>query len=887
MSTGTYSAIPFPITRRDSEIRRGSLTLAAAERRGSLTVVPTTSAVAIAETRERESRRESIRLELIDDNSGARRVNSFDEDLQRSRIQEIRKRPSSYNFEDANGANYSLYISSRVNRVVEDYRRGKEEEQKLNPSAFNNGSSNGPYNLQNQDGNLPVLLQPQLPLRRPLASLNSNIGQRSGSFAQLTYNPHQLGNGPVEQIEWFPRDNAREHRTDRYEVVNNLPPNRAYPVLRRGQNFFLAIKLANRNNVDLSRQPVLLVFNFGSNPVIGKSTRVALTVTGEREFLQKDKSDWDVRVHNQEGNTLTLQVSVPPTALVGVWSYEIHHSNDIFYGREDIYILFNPYCSEDPVYIDNEQFRREYIHSETGKIYRGTARNPKSYKWVYGQFEANLLPITVLLLDRFTEGNRDVIDYSQRGSPVFVARALAQLMYSRNSGPFRESSSTGPDTTAFNSFSYTGSQSVLDRFIENRLQPLETEGQSFLSSALYVTFCRALGIPCRSVTSYRVPVDKTTLSVDQYWGSNDDDATGNDLYKAYHSFNDVFFRRDDLIAATSYVGWQAVDPSNGGQGPAPSEAIRRGEIGLNFDIFHFYSLFNSQFRHYYLNTFPETVVSDDIGRLVITKKCDRDEDDDDFEDVTQLYKKKDGNEEEKYSVMNAMRGLGLRRGSTIVRQQDLLTNRKDDLIVDWLPNTASYGQNLQVTLSLQNVSNDIRTLVVNFFARPLYRGVVGRKIKQYRRQLTLQPLQRESLNLDLTLQDYQDRLDDDYLIRFYSSIYVKETNQFWAGDEDVTLSTPKVNIQTRAVAQVDNDYQISFSMVNPLSIPLTDCYLFYESVAFTRPVYRRIKDIKPGEMLNLNEQLVPRKSGDSRIVAVFNSRQLRNVLGSKVITVRE
>ena len=79
----------------------------------------------------------------------------------------------------------------------------------------------------------------------------------------------------------------------------------------------------------------------------------------------------------------------------------------------------------------------------------------------------------------------------------------------------------------------------------------------------------------------------------------------------------------------------------------------------------------------------------------------------------------------------------------------------------------------------------------------------------------------EALSLDLTLQDYQDRLDDDYTIRFYASIYVRETNQFWAGDEDVTLSTPKINIQTRTVAQVDNEYQVSFTMVNPLTIPLT------------------------------------------------------------------
>jgi len=46
----------------------------------------------------------------------------------------------------------------------------------------------------------------------------------------------------------------------------------------------------------------------GSNPTLGKSTRIALTLTGDREFSQRDKSEWDIRLHHQEGNTLTIQV---------------------------------------------------------------------------------------------------------------------------------------------------------------------------------------------------------------------------------------------------------------------------------------------------------------------------------------------------------------------------------------------------------------------------------------------------------------------------------------------------------------------------------------------------------------------------------------------------
>lgn len=45
----------------------------------------------------------------------------------------------------------------------------------------------------------------------------------------------------------------------------------------------------------------------------------------------------------------------------------------------------------------------------------------------------------------------------------------------------------------------------------------------------------------------------------------------------------------------------------------------------------------------------------------------------------------------------------------------------------------------------------------------------------------------------------------------------------------------------RGSPQVDNEMQVTFTMVNPLNIPLTDCYIFYEAVGCSKPVFRRIK----------------------------------------------
>ncbi|CAL8135549.1 unnamed protein product [Orchesella dallaii] len=893
MATPTYSGIPYPTSssslRRDTQLGSNRDLTIISQRRGSIgQQIPVTSGYVLDSSSSiipaPSMMTTSGQLGLVGQyatgtlSSGIRgdrsaetateslipkRVNQMDMEFQKVKLYDSRKRPDSQNFEESNGAMFSNYLAHRLARVVEDYRRYKYDEAR---------------NLNQQFS--PSFLGEQ---QRRASSLS--LTQRAGSFTQL----NQISasrieeTGPVEIIEWFQRDNGREHRTDRYEMIQDF--RRGNPVYRRGQNFFFAVRLASGRVLDLQRTPIFVTFNFGSNPSIGKNTRVCLTVTGDRDFIQRDKSDWDIRVHHQDGNTLTLQVNVSPIAPVGVWSCEIQHGNEIFHCRDDIYILFNPYCSEDPVYLDNEQARREYVHNESGKIYRGTVRNPRSQKWLFSQFNDIVLPMATLFLDRYTEGNRDIIDYTQRGSPVYVSRALASMIFSKF-GVLREPENREEN---FSTFNFTGTHSVFEKLLEQNLRPVETD-QSYIASAVYVSCCRALGLPCRSVTSYRAPQDKNSLNIDMYW--SEENERESDLYQPYQCWNDVWMRREDLSTATSHIGWQAIDPNNKGYGPAPSEAIRRGEIGLSHNIYHFYSLLNSQIRHFYNNTFPEKINIDEIGRLIVTKRQERDEDDDEYEDITHLYKKKDGTDDERLLILNAVRGSTPRRSSITLRSTERLnlvglSGRKEDLMIDWSPNVTSIGQPLQVSLLMQNTSNEMRSLVVNLFARPVYQSVVGRKMRQFRRQFTLQPSQREPITLEILPQDYQDRLDDDLTVRFYASVYVKETNQFWAGDEDVTLSRPKMNVQTRTNAQVDSDFPVSFSFVNPLNVTLTDCYIFYEAPGIVKPVFRRCRDLRPGETLNISDNLIPRKSGDTKLLATFNSRQLRNIQGSRVVNVRE
>lgn len=145
--------------------------------------------------------------------------------------------------------------------------------------------------------------------------------------------------------------------------------------------------------------------------------------------LAHDMDRWDISVQRQDGNTITFQVHVPATAPVGVWNcwvqtnrYGQRDNRQDYKCDEDIYILFNPWCREDTVFMDNEPFRKEYVLNEQGKIWCGTWRQPKGRKWIYGQFDDVVLPACMYMLER------SGLEHSERGNPIRVSRAISAMV---------------------------------------------------------------------------------------------------------------------------------------------------------------------------------------------------------------------------------------------------------------------------------------------------------------------------------------------------------------------------------------------------------------------------------------------------------------------------
>ncbi|XP_022122190.2 hemocyte protein-glutamine gamma-glutamyltransferase-like [Pieris rapae] len=616
-----------------------------------------------------------------------------------------------------------------------------------------------------------------------------------------------------------------------------------------------------------------------------------------------ESEKWDISIHRQDGNTITFQVTIPPTAPVGLWNCWIQTSRlgqrdnrHDYKCDEDIYILFNPWSREDTVYMENEESRKEYVLNDQGKLWCGTWHQPIGRKWIFGQFDDVVLPAAIYLLER------SGLEHSDRGNPVRICRAISSminansdddgLMVGRYDGEYKDG--VAPHA-------WTGSVAILERFLTDGGRPVEY-GQCWVFSGLVVTICRALGIPCRSVTNYVSAQDTNgTFTVDKFFdkeGNLVPNGPDEDCYDScwnFHAWNDVWMQRPDL--PQGYGGWQIIDATPQEEadavfqcGPASLEAVRKGEVGFNYDTAFVYSELNSQLCHY-----QEEDDSDwgfikmasnqqQVGRKIVTKNpnIEDEEGDSDLLEITQEYKPTNGSAPDRLSVIASSRGFQRLQQSHESNQSD------DDVTFDLMDiETVPYGQPFDCSMNIQNKSTEDRTILCILTASSCYyTGAIASRLRRAQGEFIVRAGQREILKLHVTSQEYMDKLVDHSMIKVHAMAYVKQTRQAWSEEDDFPLHKPKLQIQTRGPLTVGQDGTLVFSFQNPLTVHLTDCYFSFEGPGIQRPRQARFRDVKPGELVTYQDKVLPRREGDIHVVGTFSSRQIDEIFGSAVINVK-
>ncbi|EFX71341.1 hypothetical protein DAPPUDRAFT_111732 [Daphnia pulex] len=807
----------------------------------------------------------------------------------------------------------------------------QERRKKLNPRdcAMSSSSLNQPgYPGMLRRSNMTQQGSPVM-LHRSMSNSGLKNLAHSSSFVRRNNDRDGMGNNAgvspggsnaayrASLVSHYAEDLDRRRRAER-AVEEIRTDGRHWISIFHGyvQPFFMAIRMKDRN-FDPRRDILRASFTFGKQAVtkwiVVELTANIMTLRPESSSDQGNQSRFAFphesariqpgpakvghRLHQQEGFNITFQIHIPANALVGLWRVNIETTTttpgarvDEFRFKDDIYILFDPFCRDDPVYLDNEELRREYLMNETGKVFVGTHHRPKGRRCVYGQFSDVALPAAQLLLEQSDNEGFGLLEGKWEGS--FEDGVCPWV--------------------------WTGSNKIFEHYLRNGSKPVKY-GQCWVFAAVATSIFRALGIPSRPVTNFVSARDTNhTLSVNKYFDNifGDEMKGGLDgccvldildlprrppevshpchgrcetlvstvsllslvsrmLHLRFNSMIDregLKFGCHDLISKPIAMDGRLLIPL-----PLLISGRRTRELfaEVNAEVSHFQEDETSHwgYRKIHDNNYQ-------VGRMILTKRPGADDDasDADAEDITSLYNNPDGM-------------------SRYQKQGDFNYHFIDIARKPWYDESrhpTDSGSSAAERVSAMNASRSVERTQPMFDNRPVNEDVYFDLIEQEKvawgQPFNLQVLVQRSSVCSSTWRpwdEYRDKIVDYGHIKIFAMASVQETKQSWSEEDDFQLEKPKLDVQIRGNPQVGQDCFATFSFMNPVSVTLTECEFTFEGPGLVRPQTVKYRNVKPGEMISFAQKFIPRFNGERKLIATFNSRELGDIVGSRPIHVRD
>ncbi|KAE8742256.1 hypothetical protein FOCC_FOCC012185 [Frankliniella occidentalis] len=651
----------------------------------------------------------------------------------------------------------------------------------------------------------------------------------------------------VENVHLYERQNAEEHRTVMFEQVHAEVPR---AVLRRGQPFFLAIRF----NRDLAPEDVVtLIFTLGPEPHAMRDTlgrmRLAPWQADGVEF-DDHAYKWESRITAMDVNTITVEVRSPADAPVGEWQVIVETIDGAALGAPDA----------GPAYAFPYQHPVPFVLNDVGKVWVGPMGFTKGREWVFGQFDERVLPAALMVLERTG------IPHSERGDPVRMSRALTKLVNANDDGGVLIGRWDGQYEDGTAPSCWTGSVAILEEY---------------LNTGVSVRYGQCWIFAGRD----ELPWDPLNPS------------GGKDSIWNYHVWTDVWMARPDL--PSGYGGWQACDatPQETSDsfyqcGPASLEAIRRGEVGLKYDVPFMLASVNADVIRWIEDPSSDlgfTRIDSNkyhIGRRILTKTpfiFDH-VGDDDCDDIIDLYKAPEGTNMERISLLNAVRGSARAK-----RFYDVPPPEYDD--VSFTLNDIDkiqIGEPFAVEVHIENRSGQERLVRAALSAGSVYyTGVKAHIVKKASGDFLVQPYASDVLRLTVEAEEYIDKMVEYNNMKIFALASVDGTKQTWAAEDDFQITVPTLNITVLDQPTVGESCSVVFEFQNPLQLPLTDCSLRSEGPGLVRNSVLTYRDVMPGETLRIEQRIWPQRAGSLKLVAAFSARELINVTGSVLVEVVE
>ncbi|XP_077876627.1 coagulation factor XIII A chain isoform X2 [Ictidomys tridecemlineatus] len=624
--------------------------------------------------------------------------------------------------------------------------------------------------------------------------------------------------------------NKIDHHTDKYDNDKLI--------VRRGQSFYVQIDF-NRP-YDPRRDLFRVEYVIGRYPQENKGTYIPVPVVPE---LQKGK--WGAKVIMNEDRSVRLSIQSSPECIVG--KFRMYVAIWTPYGilrtrrnpETDTYILFNPWCEEDAVYLDNEKEREEYVLNDIGVIFYGDFNDIKSRSWSYGQINA-----------KDDEG-------------VLV-------------GSWDNIYAYGVPPSA-----WTGSVDILLEYRSSE-SPVRY-GQCWVFAGVFNTFLRCLGIPARVITNYFSAHDNdANLQMDIFL--EEDGSVSNKLTKDsvwnYHCWNEAWMTRPDL--PVGFGGWQAVDstPQENSDGmyrcgPASVQAVKHGHVCFQFDAPFVFAEVNSDLIYITAKKdgthVVETLDTTHIGKLIVTKQLEGDG----IQDITDTYKFQEGQEEERLALETA-----LMYGAKKALNTEGVVKSRSDVDMDFEVENAVLGKDFKITITFRNSSSNRYSISAYLSGNiTFYTGVSKTEFKKETFDVVLEPLSFKKEEVLVRAREYMSQLLEQGFLHFFVTARINETKDVLAKQKSTVLTIPKVIIKVRGAAVVGSDMVVTVEFTNPLKETLQNVWMYLEGPGVIRPKRKTFREIRPNATVQWEEVCQPWVPGRRKLIASLTSDSLRHVYG--------
>uniref|UniRef100_A0A8C3WDA2 Coagulation factor XIII A chain n=1 Tax=Catagonus wagneri TaxID=51154 RepID=A0A8C3WDA2_9CETA len=687
--------------------------------------------------------------------------------------------------------------------------------------------------------------------RRALPPNTSNAAENDpptvelqGGLTPRGFNPQDYLN--VTDVHLFKErwdSNKVDHHTDKYDS-NKL-------IVRRGQPFYIQIDFSRP--YDPRRDLFRVEYVIGRYPQENKGTYVPVPVVSE---LQSGK--WGAKVVQREDRSVRLAVQPAADCIVGkfrmyvaVWTpYGVIRTSRN--PGTDTYILFNPWCEDDAVYLDDDKEREEYVLNDIGVIFYGEFNDIKSRSWSYGQFEDGILDACLYVMDRAK------MDLSGRGNPIKVSRVGSAMVNAKDDEGVLIGSWDNVYAYGIPPSAWTGSVDILLEYKSS--QTPVRYGQCWVFAGVFNTFLRCLGIPARVVTNYFSAHDNNAnLQLDIFLeedGNVNSKLTKDSVWN-YHCWNEAWMTRPDL--PVGFGGWQVVDstPQENSDGmyrcgPASVQAIKHGHVCFQFDAPFVFAEVNSDLIYITAKKDGthevQTLDTTHIGKLIVTKEIGGDG----MKDITDTYKFQEGQEEERLALETA-----LMYGAKKPLNTEGVPKSRSNIHMNFEVETAVLGRDFKVVVTFKN-NSPTRYSVTAYLSGSItfYTGVSKGEFKNETFSVTLEPLSFKTEEVWVRAGEYMGQLLEQAFLHFFVTARVNETNDILAKQKSVALTIPKVIIKVGFRGKLGLPPEVTRS-----------CLLHL------------VREIRPSSTVQWEEVCRPWVSGPRKLIASVTSDSLRHVYG--------